>query len=45
MRSAVDAQTQLYLSCVFTAVMSILVGSVWEALTRSNETRFFTCVN
>ena len=45
MRSSIDAQTQLYLSCVFTAVMNMSVGSVWEALTRSNETLFFARVN
>ena len=34
MRLAVDAQTQTNLSCELTAVMNILTGSVWGALTR-----------
>lgn len=45
MRSAVDAQTQVYLSCVFTAVMNISGGSVWEALTLNNEALLLACVD
>lgn len=41
MRSAVDAQMQIILSCEFTAVMNTQQGVFGEALTRNNEALVF----